>query len=83
MSLESFQNVTSSKVHGTMNLHHALINEPIKFFVLLSSAGGIVGHQGQANYGAGNSFLDSFARMRKRLGLPVSVLDLGIVADVG
>ena len=82
MPLSSFQSVTSSKVHGTINLHEVL-NEPIKFFVLLSSASGIIGNQGQASYSAGNAFLDSFARARKRLGLPVSVLNLGMVADVG
>ena len=83
MPLSSFQNVTSSKVHGTINLHEVLIDQPIKFFVLLSSASGIIGNQGQASYSAGNVFLDSFARARKRLGLPVSVLNLGMVADVG
>ena len=83
MPHDSFQNVTSSKVHGTMNFHNVLINEPIRFFVLLSSTGGIIGNPAQSSCSAGNSFLDSSARMRKRLGLPVSVLNLGMVADVG
>lgn len=83
MDHESYNRVISAKVHGTLNLHEVLTGQPIQFFILLSSASGIIGNQGQANYSAGNSFLDCFARTRKEQGLPVTLIDLGMVWDIG
>lgn len=44
---------------------------------------GIYGRERQASYAAANSFLDAFTAYRRRLGLPASALDLGIVGDAG
>ena len=71
------------KVAGTWNLHEALAGESLDFFVLFSSISGIVGQWGQANYAAANAFLDSFVQYRHKLGLPASVLDIGVMEDVG
>lgn len=38
---------------------------------------------GQSNYAAANAFMDSFVQYRHRLGLPASVLDVGVIEDVG
>ncbi|PTB61334.1 KR-domain-containing protein, partial [Trichoderma citrinoviride] len=44
---------------------------------------GIIGNRGQANYAAGNSFQDSFARHLRRQGKHAVALDLGPVLGAG
>jgi hypothetical protein len=46
MSLEDFTAVARSKVEGAWNLHNALINSPLDFFIVLSSVAGIIGNRG-------------------------------------
>ncbi|KAK5991578.1 Highly reducing polyketide synthase gloL [Cladobotryum mycophilum] len=82
-SYEDWTTVHSPKVTGTWNLHNALSETKLDFFVLLGSLSGVVGHPGQSNYAAANSFLDSFVQYRHGLGLPCSVMDLGGVEGVG
>ncbi|KAK8091418.1 polyketide synthase [Apiospora hydei] len=81
MSLEEWQAAIRPKVDGSWNLHHIL--GPLDFFVLLSSATGIIGHQEQSNYAAGNTFQDALARYRVSQGSHAVSLDLPAVADVG
>lgn len=50
---------------------------------MLSSGCGVLGNEGQSNYSASSTFLDTFARYRQSLGLPASSVDLGYVEDVG
>jgi aryl carrier-like protein len=83
MSLDDFTAVTSSKVEGTWNLHNALIDSPLDFFIAFSSVAGIVGNRGQAAYSAANVFLDGFMEYRRSLGLPGTSIDLAAVSDVG
>ena len=64
MTLEDFQIPLRAKVQGTQNLHRTFgqgSSSHLDFFILLSSATGLVGTSGQANYGAGNAFQDAFA----------------------
>jgi NADPH:quinone reductase-like Zn-dependent oxidoreductase/NAD(P)-dependent dehydrogenase (short-subunit alcohol dehydrogenase family)/aryl carrier-like protein len=83
MDLETYQAVTRPRVQGTWNLHNALADQPLDFFVLFSSVCGIVGYYGQANYAASNTFLDAFVQYRHDRGLAASVIDIGAVDDVG
>jgi aryl carrier-like protein len=83
MSIDAWQSVISPKVEGTWNLHKALLSENLDFFVLFSSASGLYGQWGQANYAAANTFLDAFAQYRHGQGLPASVLDIGPIYDIG
>jgi len=51
--------------------------------VMFSSISGIVGHVGQANYAAGNTFLDAFVQYRQSRNLPASVINIGLMEDSG
>ncbi|KAL3426455.1 beta-ketoacyl synthase domain-containing protein [Phlyctema vagabunda] len=79
---ETFQAAIRPKVRGSKNLHELLPNN-MDFFVLLSSATGILGNRSQANYAAGNTYQDALARHRVSKGLPAATIDLGTVLSVG
>ncbi|GKT45747.1 highly reducing polyketide synthase gloL [Colletotrichum spaethianum] len=85
MTFEQWRATVSPKVQGTWNLHYALQaqREPLDFFFLFSSLSGLGGQIGQANYAAGNTFLDAFVQYRHSQGLACSVLDIGIMEDIG
>ncbi|KAI9045131.1 type I polyketide synthase [Aspergillus affinis] len=83
MTLQSFQQVLQPKVVGTYNLHECLQDQPLDFFIMLSSYVGLLGSTGQANYAAASTFQDAFARWRTSLGKPTYSLDLGTVRGAG
>lgn len=84
MTFDEYEAVIRSKTTGTWNIHNALLSsERLDFFIMLSSAAGVVGNRGQAAYAAANTFLDAFARYRRRIGLPAAAIDLTAVQDVG
>ncbi|KAI4118120.1 MAG: hypothetical protein LQ345_001759 [Seirophora villosa] len=87
MTYENWKISTTTKVQGAMNLHNALQNTPLDFFVMTSSVSGTLGTPGQSNYAAANSFLDAIAKHRHSQGqravsiiLPM-VLGVGVVAE--
>ncbi|KAI9642576.1 Reducing polyketide synthase boa9 [Ciborinia camelliae] len=81
--LDSWEYAVRPKVTGTWNLHNALANHPLDFFVMLGSTAALSGFATQSNYCAGNSFLEFFARYRKSKGLAATTISLTIVAEVG
>ena len=85
MTYEQWQTCVLPKVRGAWNLHNALklSTKPLDFFFLFSSVSGLGGPVGQANYAAGNAFLDAFVQYRHSLGLPCSVLDIGMMRGIG
>ncbi|KAE8418340.1 KR domain-containing protein [Aspergillus pseudocaelatus] len=84
MTHNEWRTALEAKLTGTWNLHHALRQvEGLEFYLLFSSISGILGQRGQANYAAANVFMDAFVRYRHSLGLPASVIDIGVVGDVG
>lgn len=82
MSHEKFRAATRPKVQGSWNLH-ACLPRDMDFFILLSSATGLVGNRGQANYAAGNTYQDALAAHRVSLGLPATSFDLGTLLSIG
>lgn len=80
MSFEQWVRATRPKVQATLNLHQHCRN--VDFFIMLSSITGVVGSASQANYTAGNTFQDMFARWRHAQGLPAITIDLGLITDI-
>ncbi|KAI0194583.1 putative polyketide synthase [Astrocystis sublimbata] len=85
MTVEDYHAALKCKVTGTWNLHTVSERQCLEldFFILLSSISGLCGSKGQANYAAGNSFLDAFATFRRQNGKPATSIDLGVIQDVG
>ncbi|XPS73997.1 Mycolipanoate synthase [Ascochyta lentis] len=82
MDHRSWTTATAPKIQGTWNLHTQLPKD-MDFFIMCSSASGIMGSYGQSNYAAANTYLDSFVQFRHSLGLPASVMDIMAIGDVG
>ncbi|KAL3488130.1 hypothetical protein BJX62DRAFT_253516 [Aspergillus germanicus] len=82
MTHNHFTTSTAPKVLGSWNLH-ALLPRDLDFFILLSSVGGILGAPSQANYCAGNTYMDALARYRTFLGEGAVSIDLGMMVSAG
>jgi len=75
--------VMAPKVRGAWNLHVHTTALPLDFFVLFSSVSATLGIPGQANYAAGNAFLDALARFRRSQGKVALSIPWGPWAHIG
>ena len=83
MSADTMNKVLKPKVDGTKHLDE-LFNQPsLDFFITFSSLASVIGNGGQSNYHAANLFMASLAAQRRGKGLAASVINIGMVVDVG
>ncbi|KAE8356045.1 hypothetical protein BDV28DRAFT_7151 [Aspergillus coremiiformis] len=81
MTFAEWKKSTTPKIQGTHNLHRLLSSSPLDFFITLSSVASVIGNMGQANYSAGNSFMDALMVWRRRHNLPGHSINIGLVPD--
>lgn len=83
MPYENWISSTNPKVSGAQNLHLALAQEKLDFFIMTSSISGTLGTPAQSNYAAGNTYMDMLARHRRSQGLPATSIVLPMILGVG
>ncbi|BAU88120.1 hypothetical protein SLA_7254 [Streptomyces laurentii] len=83
LTAERFRAVAGPKSAAAWYLHQATTHRELDFFVMYSSAAGILGSASQGNYAAASAFLDTLAHHRRSLGLPALSVDWGPWARIG
>ncbi len=78
LTAEQLERVMRPKVDATLHLHELTQELELSEFVLFSSAAGLFGGAGQANYAAANAFMDALAQYRRAHGLPGKSIAWGL-----
>jgi NADPH:quinone reductase-like Zn-dependent oxidoreductase/SAM-dependent methyltransferase/acyl carrier protein len=83
MTPQRFWAAAGPKMLGAWNLHNLTRRLPLDFFVSYSSISALFGLHGQANYTAGNAFMEGLAERRKASGLPALAVAWGLISGTG
>ncbi|MFV2097452.1 SDR family NAD(P)-dependent oxidoreductase [Micromonospora sp. LOL_014] len=84
MTWSDVATVFGPKVYGSWLLHHTFEAEPeLDFFIGYSSVASVLGSAAQANYAAGNAFIDALMDLRGRQGRPGTSINWGPWGEVG
>lgn len=83
LDLESIERVIAPKVHGVRHLWRALVDQPLRYFLMYSSVAAVTGNPGQAAYAAANAYLMGFADECRRSGRPCLAVAWGPIIDAG
>ncbi|WP_261717705.1 type I polyketide synthase [Streptomyces sp. FZ201] len=82
LTSEQLATVWRPKVEAAINLHELTRDADLGLFAFYSSASGLFGAPGQANYAAANTFLDALAQHRRAQGLPATSLAWGYWEEI-
>jgi malonyl CoA-acyl carrier protein transacylase/NADP-dependent 3-hydroxy acid dehydrogenase YdfG/acyl carrier protein len=81
LSADQVDAVLRPKADAAWNLHELTADAAPAAFIMFSSAAGVLGAPGQANYAAANGFLDGLAAYRRARELPATSLAWGLWAQ--
>jgi acyl carrier protein/NAD(P)-dependent dehydrogenase (short-subunit alcohol dehydrogenase family) len=83
MDDEAISTALNPKIGGALVLDELTREQELDFFVLYSSVVSVIGNIKQANYVAGNLFLEALARARRAQGKPAVAIQFGALGETG